>query len=73
MAISPSFSFQEFVEKIAAKFGRKSDELLLKFEYDDGAKIALQDNDDYLMAIETARASAKGSPTGKLSVWVLDC
>jgi hypothetical protein len=66
-AISPSFPFQEFVEKIAAQFGKKSEELLLKFKYDDGAKITLQDSGDRNMAIETARVSAKGSPTGKFA------
>lgn len=72
MAISPNLSFRDFAQKIDTKFHKSSDELLLKFEYDDGAKIALQDDDDYELAIETARASARGYPTGKLSVWVFD-
>lgn len=72
MAIAPTLQFPEFVEKIANKFRRSPQGVHLEFECDDGEKIAMEDEGDYDMAIETARALGEGTPNWKLSVWVLD-
>jgi hypothetical protein len=72
MALTPETSFDDFVEKVAAKFGKPRSRLLLKFNDEDGEKVSLRDDSDYELAIETARDSAKGKPEGKLEIWCLD-
>lgn len=72
MAISPTLPFPEFVEKIASKFRKNPKDFQLEFEYDDGEKIVMEDEGEYDMAIETARALGQGTPNWKLSVWVLE-
>jgi len=70
MAMTPDVPFEEFFSRVAEKFGRKPDEISMKFADEDGAKVSLRDESDYDLAIETARESAKGKPDGKLTVWV---
>jgi len=70
MAMTPDVPFEEFFARVAEKFGRKVDEIQMKFADEDGAKVSLRDGSDYDLAIETARESAKGMPDGKLTVWV---
>ncbi|KAJ1306172.1 hypothetical protein OPQ81_010882 [Rhizoctonia solani] len=72
MAISPEMRFEEFLEKVSAKFGRQVGALGLKFKDEDGGRISMRDESDYELAIETARESAKGRPEGKLEVWCVD-
>jgi hypothetical protein len=72
MALAPDTPFEEFMYKVAAKFGRSPNNLALKFIDEDGVKITLQDESDYDLAIETARESSKGKPEGKLEIWCLD-
>jgi len=70
MAMTPDVLFEEFFSRVAEKFGRKPDEISMKFADEDAAKVSLRDESDYDLAIETARESAKGRPDGKLTVWV---
>jgi hypothetical protein len=69
MTMSPDIGFAEFLAKIYAKFQRKAGDLDIKFTDEDGAKISLQDESDFEMAIETARSQAKGRSEGKLELW----
>lgn len=72
MALTPETPFEEFVDKVSAKFGMRTGGLLLKFKDEDGGKVSMRDEMDYELAIETARESARGKPEGKLEVWCLD-
>jgi hypothetical protein len=72
MAVSPDMLFDEFLGRVATKFGRGIDDLLLKFKDEDGGKVTLRDESDYELAIETARESAKGKAEGKLEIWCMD-
>jgi neutrophil factor 2 len=72
MALTPETSFDEFVDKVTAKFGKRPDGMQLKFKDEDGGKVSLRDDMDYELAIETARESARGKPEGKLEVWCSD-
>lgn len=69
MAISPDMRFEEFLEKVSAKFGRPFGTLGLKFKDDDGGRVSMRDDSDYDLAIETAREAARGRSEGKLEVW----
>ncbi|KAG7449742.1 NADPH oxidase regulator NoxR [Guyanagaster necrorhizus] len=69
MALSPETSFDEFMDKIALKFGKA---LNMKFKDEDGGKVTMRDESDYDLAIETARESSKGKPEGKLEIWCTD-
>lgn len=72
MALTPETSFEEFLEKVTAKFGKGINGLNLKFKDEDGGKVTLRDESDYELAIETARESSKGKPEGKLELWCTD-
>jgi len=72
MAITPDMPFEEFVDKVCAKFGKAYGALGFKFKDEDGGKVSLKDDTDYELAIETARESAKGKPEGKLEVWCME-
>ncbi|KAJ8076400.1 hypothetical protein AAF712_000095 [Marasmius tenuissimus] len=72
MALTPETPFEEFMEKVCAKFGRSFGGLGLKFRDEDGGKVTLSDDSDYELAIETARESSKGKPEGKLEIWCSD-
>jgi neutrophil factor 2 len=72
MALTPETSFEEFMEKVTAKFGKGINGLGLKFKDEDGGKVTLRDESDYELAIETARESSKGKPEGKLEIWCVD-
>jgi neutrophil cytosolic factor 2 len=67
MALTPETPFEEFLDKVCAKFGATS--LNLKFKDEDGGQVSLRDESDYELAIETAREAAKGKPEGKLEIW----
>jgi hypothetical protein len=69
MTLSPSVTFTEFRDKVAAKFGRKASQLTIKFMDEDGHKVTLADESDYDLATEVARDTAKGKSEGKLEVW----
>lgn len=69
MTVSPSLTFDEFLDKVCVKFNRSPSNLLLKFADEDGNKVSLLDESDYDLALEVARDSAKGKPEGKLAVW----
>ncbi|KAI0030018.1 hypothetical protein K488DRAFT_55124 [Vararia minispora EC-137] len=69
MALDPATPYQEFLDRVAAKFDLSPRSLRLKFKDEDGGKVSLQDGSDYELAIETARESAKGRPEGKLEMW----
>lgn len=68
----PECTFQEFVNKVADKFGRSPKSFVLKFKDEEGEKVSLLDDSDFDLALETARESAKGKPEGKLEVWCID-
>jgi len=72
MALAPEIMFEEFMDKVTAKFGKDINGLSLKFKDEDGGKVSLRDESDYELAIETARESAKGKPEGKLEIWCSD-
>lgn len=72
MTLTPDTSFEEFVERVTSKFGTAMDGLGLKFKDEDDVKVTLRDGSDYELAIETARASAKGRGEGKLEIWCTD-
>jgi len=72
MAIDTQMPFEEFVDKLAAKFERVFDDVSLRFKDDDGGRVTMRDESDYELAIETARENAKGRSEGKLEVWCDD-
>ncbi|KAI0090555.1 hypothetical protein BDY19DRAFT_935808 [Irpex rosettiformis] len=72
MALDASLNFEEFIDRITAKFGKSFTDLGMKFKDEDGGKVTLRDESDYELAIETAKESAKGKPEGKLEVWCTD-
>jgi hypothetical protein len=72
MALDASLGFEEFVDRVTAKFGKSFTGLGLKFKDEDGGKVTLRDESDYELAIETARENAKGKPEGKLEIWCSD-
>lgn len=72
MTLTPDTSFEEFVERVTGKFGTTVDGLGLKFKDEDDVKVTLRDDSDYELAIETARANAKGRGEGKLEIWCTD-
>ncbi|KAK7057495.1 P-type phospholipid transporter [Favolaschia claudopus] len=72
MALTPETPFEEFMDKVTAKFGKDINGLILKFKDEDGGKVSLRDESDYELAIETARESSKGKPEGKLEIWCMD-
>ncbi|KAJ7928502.1 NADPH oxidase regulator NoxR [Mycena leptocephala] len=72
MALTPETPFEDFMDKVTAKFGKDINGLTLKFKDEDGGKVSLRDESDYELAIETARESSKGKPEGKLEIWCTD-
>ncbi|KIJ51209.1 hypothetical protein M422DRAFT_58816 [Sphaerobolus stellatus SS14] len=72
MAVTPEMPFEEFVDRVTAKFGKNPNELELKFKDEDGTRVSLMDDSDFDLAIETARESARGRPEGKLEVWCIE-
>ncbi|KAG8905113.1 hypothetical protein FRB99_000677 [Tulasnella sp. 403] len=74
MAITPSTSFDEFVEMLVTKFSKRWETLRLKFRDEDGGKISLKDAMDWDMAIEVARESVnpQGKPEARLEIWMTD-
>ncbi|KAJ3570908.1 hypothetical protein NP233_g4105 [Leucocoprinus birnbaumii] len=60
MAVTPDMPFEEFMDKLAAKFDTSIRGLGLKFQDEDGGKVTLADESDYELAIETARTGSKG-------------
>ncbi|KAF8317716.1 hypothetical protein DL93DRAFT_2055303, partial [Clavulina sp. PMI_390] len=71
MTLLPSVSFDEFVDKVSAKFGQSANSLNIKFKDEDGNKVSLVDDSDFDLAMEVARDSAKSGKRseGKLEVW----
>ena len=72
MAIPPTTSFRDFVERVTAKFGTPLTGLGMKFTDEDGTKISLRDEGDFELAVETAREGARGRSEGKIEVWCVD-
>jgi len=72
MAIEPGMPFDEFVDRLTAKFDRVFEDVVLRFKDDDGAKVNMRDESDYELAVETARENAKGRSEGKIEVWCDD-
>jgi tetratricopeptide (TPR) repeat protein len=72
MTLTPDTSFEEFIERVTSKFDTTMDGLGLKFKDEDDVKVTLRDGSDYELAIETARANAKGRGEGKLEIWCTD-
>ena len=73
MTMGPDLPWEDFLAKVAQKFGKKSpNELVMKFRDEDGGKVSLRDDSDFELAIETAREMAKGRAEGKLEIWVTD-
>lgn len=69
MTLSPALSYDEFIDKVCAKFNRSSSSLVIKFADEDGNKVTLMDDSDYDLAMEVARDVSKGKAEGKLEVW----
>jgi hypothetical protein len=72
MALTPDMSFEEFMDRIAAKFDKSAKAFSLKFQDEDGGKVTLADESDFELAMETARTSSKGKAEGKLEIWCSD-
>jgi len=72
MAIDTGMPFDEFVDKLAAKFNRVFEDVSLRFTDDDGGRVTMRDESDYELAIETARENARGRSEGKLEIWCED-
>lgn len=72
MTLHPDTPFEEFMAKLTAKFDKDVTGLALKFKDEDDVKVTMRDDSDYELAIETARATAKGRPEGKLEIWCAD-
>lgn len=72
MALDAALSFEDFVDRVTAKFGKSFTGLGMKFKDEDGGKVTLRDESDYELAVETAKESAKGKPEGKLEIWCTD-
>jgi len=72
MAITPEMPFEEFIDRVCAKFDRGPNGLSFKFKDEDGTRVSLRDESDFDLAIETARESARGRPEGKLEIWCID-
>jgi hypothetical protein len=69
MAIVPDMPWEEFLDRVCAKFDKAYGSLEMKFKDEDGVMVTMKDDSDYELAIETAREAAKGKPEGKLEVW----
>ncbi|KAF9049922.1 NADPH oxidase regulator NoxR [Panaeolus papilionaceus] len=69
MTLPPDIAFNEFLDKVTAKFGKS---MKLKFTDEDGGKVTLRDESDFELAIETARENSKGRSEGKLEVWCME-
>lgn len=69
MAINPDMFFDDFMDNICKKFGKRSGGLVLQFKDEDGGKVTLADESDYDLAIETARETAGGKSEGKLEIY----
>lgn len=69
MAIVPDMPWEEFLDRVCAKFDKAYGSLEMKFKDEDGVMVTMKDDSDYELAIETAREAAKGRPEGKLEVW----
>ncbi|KAJ2916301.1 hypothetical protein MD484_g4120, partial [Candolleomyces efflorescens] len=72
MTLAPDTSFDEFMDRITAKFNKSLNGLGIKFKDEDGGKVTLRDESDFELAIETAREHSKGKPEGKLEIWCSD-
>ncbi|RXW15133.1 hypothetical protein EST38_g10721 [Candolleomyces aberdarensis] len=72
MTLAPETPFDEFMDKITAKFNKSLNGLGMKFKDEDGGKVTLRDESDFELAIETARENAKGKPEGRLEIWCAD-
>lgn len=69
MTLSPQLVFDDFIDKVCAKFSHSAATMSIKFADEDGNKVSLVDESDYDLALEVARDSAKGKPEGKIEVW----
>ncbi|KAF9509768.1 hypothetical protein BS47DRAFT_1396612 [Hydnum rufescens UP504] len=72
MTLAPDTPYKDFVDKVAAKFGALPSAITFKFKDQEDEKVSLLDASDYDLALETARAFAKGKPEGRLEVWCFD-
>jgi hypothetical protein len=72
MTLAPDTPFDEFMDRITAKFNKSLNGLGMKFKDEDGGKVTLRDESDFELAIETAREHSKGKPEGKLEIWCSD-
>jgi len=72
MTLTPETLYEEFLQRVTAKFKKSLNGLEMKFRDEDGGKVTLRDDSDYELAIETAREHAKGKPEGKLEIWCTD-
>ena len=75
IVVTPDISFEEFLDRVSVKFGKRVGELGMKFRDEDGGRVTLRDESDFEMAIEVARevaGNAKGRGEGKLEVWCTD-
>ncbi|KAJ7708456.1 hypothetical protein B0H16DRAFT_1901243 [Mycena metata] len=72
MALTPETPFEEFMDRVTAKFDKEINGLTFEFKDPDGRKMSLRDESDWEIAIETAREGAKGKPEGRLQIWCTD-
>lgn len=69
MALTLDVPFEEFMDRLAAKFGLVPNMLDVKFKDEDGGKVSLKDESDYDMAIETVKGASQGQAEGRMEIW----
>ena len=70
--MTPDMPFEEFVDRVTAKFGKALGGLGMKFKDEDDGMITLADESDFELAVETARQVSRGRAEGKLEIWAAD-
>lgn len=69
MTLPSDLSYDDFLDKVCAKFNRSASSLVIKFADEDKNKVTLMDDSDFDLAMEVARDTAKGKGEGKLELW----
>lgn len=73
MLVAPSVSFFDLRKRVCDKFEQSLSGLRMKFEDEDGTRVSIRDDEDWEMAVGTARMHMKalggGLGEGKLTVW----
>lgn len=55
MAIVPGTTLDDFIVRLAKKFGKQADSVDIKFKDEEGDLVSLKDEDDFESAVDCAR------------------